>query len=91
MEEHGRPGWYAWVVVVLIPVLVSMGVLVVSLRVSQRTVGQERNARLAAQQAYCAILVLIDDSYRQSKPVPGTPSFALASAVARARKLCPNK
>jgi hypothetical protein len=91
MREHGRPGWYSWLVVVLVPIMASVAVLVVSLRVNQRSIERERVARIASEQAFCAIIVLIDDSYRQQKPPPGTATARLALAISNARVVnhCP--
>ena len=91
MREHGRPGWYSWLVVVLVPIMASVAVLVVSLRVNQRSIERERTARVASERAFCQILVLIDNSYHQSRPVKGTPSYDLSRAIANARTVnhCP--
>jgi hypothetical protein len=84
MTEHGRPSWYSWVVVVMVPILVSTGVLIVALRVNQRSIERERAERLAAERAFCGIVVLLDDSYRRSPP--STPAGKdLAREVAEAR------
>jgi hypothetical protein len=93
MRQRGRPGWYSWVVVVMVPVLASMAVLVVSLRINQRAVQQERIAREAAivtardasRDTLCEIIILYDDSYKQHPPKPGGGGVALAAAISRAR------
>lgn len=91
MTQHGLPSWYSWLVVVLVPIMAAVAVLVVSLRVNQRSIERERAARVASEQAFCAIIVLIDDSYRQQRPPPGTASARLALAISNARVVnhCP--
>ena len=97
MREHGMPSWYSWVVVILVPIMASLAVLVVSLKVNERSLQRERQARetLAqaqedSRQALCRMLVLLDDSYRRQPPT--TPAgVELARAVSEARTLnrCP--
>jgi len=91
MREHGRPGWYSWVVVVMLPIMAAIAVLIISLRVNERSIDRERSARLASQEAFCAIIVLIDDSYHEQRPPPGTASARLALAISNARTInhCP--
>lgn len=88
MTEHGRPSWYSWIVVVMVPIMASIAVLVISLRINERTtqesIQREREARRASEQAFCGIIVLLDDSYRRSPPVTQT-GRELAGAIARAR------
>lgn len=90
MLRHGWPGWWAWVAVVLIPLMASMGVLVVSLRVNERSIQRERAARLASERAFCGIIVLLDDQWHQVPPTT-VSGRRLASAIAAARTVnhCP--
>lgn len=97
MTAHGRPEWYSWVVVVVVPLLASMGVLVVSLRVNQQAIERERSARVAAERqveasrlALCEIYVILDDAYQRTAPTTEA-GRDIAEAVARARVVnrCP--
>lgn len=101
MTEHGRPGWYSWIVVVLVPIMASVGVLVVALTLNQRSIDRdraatqrqiqvERAARLTAEQALCEVWILLDDIYAQTPP-PTDAGKALARAVANLRVVnnCP--
>lgn len=58
MTAHGRPGWYSWIVVVLVPIMASVGVLIVSLTVNQRSIARETAARVSTERAMCAMLEL---------------------------------
>jgi hypothetical protein len=81
MTTHRLPSWYAWVVVVVVPVMVSMGVLVITLRVNERSVERERTARIASQQTFCQVFILLDSIYRQAAP-PTPAGKQIAAAVA---------
>lgn len=81
MTTHRLPSWYAWVVVVMLPVMVSMGVLVVSLRVNARSVERERAARVASQQTFCQVFILLNDFYRSAAP-PTAAGRQIAQAIA---------
>lgn len=97
MTAHRMPAWYSWLVVVLVPVMASVGVLVVSLTVNQRSIERERSARLASEQAriaseqaLCRVFVILDDAY--SKTAPATESgkqLAAAIAYVRVANHCP--
>lgn len=94
MQTHGRPGWYSWLVVVLVPIMASIAVLVITLKVNERTVresvARETEARRASEQAFCGIVVLLDDSYRRTPPVtPAGRELALAISRARSTYECP--
>lgn len=85
MTAHRLPTWYSWVVVVLVPVMASVGVLVVSLRVNQRSIERERAARQATEQAFCQIIIVLDDAYARAAP-PTAAGKQLAAAIAGARQ-----
>ena len=90
MIEHGRPSWYSWVVVVLVPIMASIGVLVVSLRVNEQSIAREREARRTTEQALCGIIVLLDDANRTTTDPPSTDyGRKLARAISDARSTCP--
>jgi hypothetical protein len=94
MQEHGRPGWYSWLIVVLTPILAATGVLIISLKVNERTIedsiARERAARQQTEQAFCGIIVLLDDSYSRSAPVtPAGKELAVAVRRARVDYRCP--
>jgi len=97
MTAHRMPAWYSWVVVVVVPVMVSMAVLVISLRVNQRSIDRERAARIASEQAQqasqralCDIYVVLDDAYETAKPTsPAGRKLAEAIAAARVVNHCP--
>lgn len=80
----GRPSWYSWVAVVLVPLLASTAVLIVSLRVNQRSIEREQMARHASEQATCEVWVLLDDLYRKTPPATES-GRALARVVANLR------
>lgn len=101
MQAHGRPSWYSWVVVVLVPLVASIGVLVVSLRVNSNAIDRERRAnsdainrerqvRIESQRAFCGIVVLLDETWRRTPPTTAA-GRELADAVAAARVVnrCP--
>jgi hypothetical protein len=95
MRAHGRPGWYSWLVVVLVPILASMAVLVTTLKVNERTVresvARESEARRASERAFCGIVTLLDDSYRRTPPsTQAGRELAMAVRNARAGYRCPN-
>lgn len=81
MTTHRLPSWYAWVVVVMLPVMVSMGVLVVSLRVNERSVERERAARIVSQQTFCQVFILLNDFYQKAAP-PTVAGRQIAKAIA---------
>jgi hypothetical protein len=90
MTEHGRPSWYSWVVVVVVPLMASIAVLVISLRINEQSIERERDARRASEEAFCGIVVLLDDSYRRSPPsTPAGKDLARAIGDARAGYRCP--
>jgi hypothetical protein len=91
MTERRLPTWYSWIVVVLVPVMASMAVLVISLRVNQRSIDRERSARIASEQAriaseqaLCRVFVVLDDAYAQAAPTTAAGK-KLAAAVAYVR------
>jgi len=93
MTTHGLPSWYSWVVVVLMPIMASIAVLTIALRVNERSIDRERTAREQAQQqtdeALCSVFAPIDDGYKNTAP-PATEAgreFAKNIAAAR-RKVC---
>jgi hypothetical protein len=96
MTAHRLPSWYAWVVVVLVPVMVSMAVLVISLRVNQRSIERERAARLASEQArvaseqaLCRVFIVLDDAWVAAAPqTPAGKKLAEAVAYVRATNHC---
>lgn len=89
MTAHRLPAWYSWVVVVMLPIMASVGVLIISLRVNQQSIERERAARQASEQALCQVFVVLDDAY--SRAAPTTPAGKqLAAAVASVRAVnCP--
>jgi hypothetical protein len=90
MRAHGRPGWWSWLVVVLVPLMASMGVLVVSLRVNEQSIAREREQRRVTEQALCGIIVLLDDANRTAVDPPSTDyGRKLARAIRDARTTCP--
>lgn len=85
MTEHEFPSWYSWIVVVLVPVMAAVGVLVISLRVNQRTIDRERAARQDSEQVLCQVFIVLDDAY--AKAAPKTPAGKqLAAAIANVRQ-----
>lgn len=75
------PAWYTWFAVVLLPIVVSMGVLVVSLRVNERSVERERAARVVSQQTFCQVFILLNDFYQKASP-PTDAGKKIAQAIA---------
>lgn len=95
MTERGYPSWYSWLVVVLLPIFASVAVLVISLRVNERSIERERAARIVAEQqaqatrqGLCEIYGILNSAYKQSPPPPGSPSSLIAMAVAREVAAC---
>lgn len=96
MTSHRLPAWYSWVVVVLVPVMAAVGVLVISLRVNQRSIERERaarvaseQARLASEQALCRVFIVLDDAYAAAAPqTPAGKKLAEAVAYVRATNHC---
>lgn len=68
MTSHRLPAWYSWVVVVMLPIMASMGVLVISLRINERTIDRETAARLASEHVLCQVFVVLDDAYSHAAP-----------------------
>lgn len=89
MTAHSLPSWYSWVVVVLVPIMASVGVLVISLRVNQQSIERERAARQASEQALCRVFVVLDDAYARAAPTtPAGKELAGAVAYVRATNHC---
>jgi hypothetical protein len=84
MTEHGRPSWYSWVVVVLAPIIAATAMLIVSLKINAQSIAREREARQASEQAFCGIVVLLDDAWTRTPPTTQS-GRELAVAVDRAR------
>ena len=92
MTEHGMPSWYSWVVVVLLPVFTSTAILIICLRVNQRSIDREHAAvaksAAATDAALCSLVAPIDDGYRAVPPATQSGKV-FAANVARARaKFC---
>lgn len=86
MTARGLPSWYSWVVVVMLPIMAAAGVLVISLKVNERSIDRERLAREQTDRALCAVFAPLDDGYRKAPPASeGGKEFAKNLAVARAR------
>lgn len=90
------PSWYSSAAVVIVPVMVSMGVLVVSLTVNQRSIERERaariaseQARIASEQALCRVFIVLDDAYAAAAPTsPAGKKLAAAIADVRVTNHC---
>lgn len=97
MTMHRMPAWYSWVVVVMVPVMASVGVLVLSLKINERSIDRERSARLASEaarqaseRALCEVFVVLDDAYARAKPTsPASRELAQAIANVRITNHCP--
>lgn len=86
-------GWRPLIVIVLLPIMASIGVLVVTLRVSERTtqqaIARERSARLASEQVLCQVFVVLDDVYAETAPTtPAGQRLAAAVAAVRVSNRC---
>lgn len=79
-----RMPWYLLATVVLLPGLFSALVLVISLRTNDRAVAAERAARRASELAFCQVVVLLDDAYKQTPPQTAT-GLAVAAAMSNLR------
>jgi Tfp pilus assembly protein PilN len=51
---------------------------------NNKSIEREREARLASEQAFCGIIILLDDAWNASPP-PSSSGKSLAAAVAHAR------
>lgn len=61
-------------------------------QVNTRSIARERSAREASEQAFCGIIVLLDDSWRSTPPTaPSGKALAAAVAEARAVNHCPSR
>lgn len=89
-DNRLRIPWYLLVAVVLLPVLFSTLVLVISLRTNERAVAAERMSRRVSELAMCQLVVLLDDTYKQTPPPSETGrQVALAMANLRVANHCP--
>lgn len=70
--SHSMPGWYSWVVVVLLTSVSMGGALVISLTANQRSIEREQQARAEAEQAICDLVSLYDKVYQQEPPTTPT-------------------
>jgi hypothetical protein len=90
MTEHGRPSWYSWVVVVMVPILASIAVLVISLRINEQSIARETEARRQSEQAFCGIIIVLDDANRKGSPTTEYGrELARRITAARAAYRCP--
>lgn len=100
MTEHGHPGWYSWLVVILgcvVSMIVSVGI---SVRMNNAAIQREHQAQaLAAQReaerraqqrvVSCAFVNKINRAYQdQIKELSG-PGLTIAAAWADLARECP--
>jgi hypothetical protein len=85
MTSHGLPSWYSWAVVIGTSITSSVLVLIVSLNVNQRALERERQQRLAGQQAWCGVIVTMDNAWR-SAPPPTATGRQMAKGIAALRR-----
>lgn len=72
IRHAARPGWYWWLTLAILPILLSVLSVYASVRFSER-------ARLDSDQKDCALVAAINRAYRETPPT--TPT---GQAVARA-------
>ena len=88
--KAGRPGWYAWLVVVGSSVVSSFLALMVALHLNASSTRRLEEERKATDIKWCAIVSTLDDSYRESPPTTATgKNLAVAMAELRKQLLCP--
>lgn len=89
MTSRGMPSWYSWLVVVMLPVMAAVTVLIIALRVNERSIERERTAREQAQEqtdeALCSVFAPIDDGYKQTPPATAAGKV-FAVRIAQVRK-----
>ena len=88
MTTHGLPAWYSWLVVVLLPVMASVAVLVISLRINERSIERERAARVATDRALCSVFSPLDDGYRAAPPSTTSGKVFAANLAEATRRVC---
>lgn len=88
MTARGLPAWYSWIVVVLLPVLSATAVLIVSLRVNERSIERERAAREATDRALCSVFAPLDDGYKVTPPATASGKQFAANLAAARKKVC---
>lgn len=80
--RHRGMGVYAWVALLLSSITLPVLSLVISLQLNDRAIERERTARLASEQAICAIVVAQSDAYRQHPPTTLTGRTVAAKMAA---------
>lgn len=88
MTTRGLPAWYSWVVVVMLPIMAAVAVLVISLRINERSIERERAARLATDNALCSIFTPLNDGYRAAPPTTTSGKVFAANLAEATRKVC---
>ena len=66
--------------------MATIGVLIVSLHVNQRSIDRERAARLAVDRVLCQVFAPLDDGYRTTPPSTAS-GRTFAAGIAAARRL----
>ena len=73
MTDHGLPGWYAWVIVIVMTILLSGGAMALSIRSSKQAIEAERMARIESAEntrlATCSVVLAQMSAYREVPPV----------------------
>lgn len=68
-SAHGLPGWYSWVVVVLLSITTSGLSLALSINSIHQAQATQRKQQEQSRQASCAVIVAQDDAFTDPAPV----------------------
>lgn len=81
---------YQGLVVLIVAVSLAAASLAISLRANQRSEERERQARHASEQAWCSIIITMDDRYQQTPPTTAAGrNMAAGIANLRSTLRCP--
>jgi len=80
---------YAGAVILITAISLSLAALLIGLRANEVSENRERAARQASERAWCSVIIVMDDSYRQVPPAtPAGKKLAEGIAGLRMRN-CP--
>lgn len=72
MTNNGLPGWYSWVIVILMTVILSGGAMAIAIRTAGQAVEAERKARLesveSTRKATCVVIRAQNSAYTDVPP-----------------------
>ena len=90
VARAARRDAYFYIVVIATVILGFGASILTNVVINNRSLQREREAREGSQRAFCAIIILLDDSYRAVPPAtPSGKQLAAAIASARVTDGCP--